>query len=127
VHFKLVNDDCKWARKGDNLIYTHSISLEDSFNAMPIKINALDGRVLNLNIDKYITPQTVHLCAGEGMPKESAELSHHLLSLAKIPKGNLYVKFNIVFPNDLTNAKKKEILAILAANKHEVEQEMEDE
>jgi|DEB0MinimDraft_12_1074336.scaffolds.fasta_scaffold76281_1 DnaJ-class molecular chaperone len=33
---RVVDDDTVWARKGDNLIYTHPISLQDSFNAKPI-------------------------------------------------------------------------------------------
>jgi len=53
---RIVDDDTVWNRRGDNLIYTHPISLADSFNAKPIQIKTLDGRILKLNIDKYITP-----------------------------------------------------------------------
>jgi DnaJ-class molecular chaperone len=98
--------DCKFARSGNNLIYTHSISLVDSFNSCPIQISTLDGRLINLNIDQYIMPQTVHCVKKEGMPipiSSEDSLTRHLESFSKIPRGNLYVKFNIVFPTDLTS------------------------
>lgn len=96
----------RFARSGDNLIYTHSITMRDSFNSSPIQIRTLDDRLINLNIDQYITPQTVHEVKGEGMPKPITgddSLSRHLDDFSKIPRGNLYVKFNIIFPKDLSS------------------------
>ena len=64
------------------------------------------------------------------MPKmitPECPLNTHLKSHSQLAKGNLYVKFDIVFPTDLSNAKKKQILAILAQNQAEVNAEMEDE
>lgn len=46
-----VEPACQFTRSGDNLIYTHTISLVDSFDSAPIKICTLDGRLINLNID----------------------------------------------------------------------------
>ena len=119
-----------FARSGNNLIYTHQISLCDSLNATPIQIKTLDGRTINLNTDAYITPQTLHLLKGEGMPLEvgaNDELTRHLESFDKIPRGDMYVKFDIVFPNDLDSAKKQRILEILRQNREQLALENEDE
>ena len=120
----------RFARSGDNLIYTHSISLRDSFNSTPIQIRTLDDRLINLNIDQYITPQTVHEMKGEGMPKPIAaedSLTRHLDHFSKIPRGNLYVRFDVIFPKDLSSGQKAEILAILEANRRELERENADD
>ena len=90
----------------------------------------MDGRKINLNVDKYITPQAVEAIVGDGMPKmitSEDPLNTHLKSHSQLAKGNLYVKFDIVFPNDLTSEKKKQILSILAENQASVAAEMEDQ
>lgn len=78
IHFALSNEDVNgvtinnsYVRDGDNLIYTHVLSLEDALLSKPIQIRTLDGRNINLSLDETITPQTTHLIAGEGMPRKS--------------------------------------------------------
>jgi len=90
----------------------------------------LDGRLVNLNLDKYITPQTVHHIPNEGLvhPIEKDEgLQRHLTSFKEMPRGDLYVRFNIVFPTDLNDSQKKSILTILRQNEAELKAENEDE
>ena len=83
------------------------MSLRESFNSSPIQIKMMDGRLVNLNLDKYITPQTVHHIAREGfvipIGKEDG-LDRHLEGLKDIPRGDLYVRFNIMFPADLSDS-----------------------
>lgn len=50
----------KFVRRGNDLIYTHKMSLKDALASSPVKINTLDGRVCCINMDVLITPQTVH-------------------------------------------------------------------
>ena len=57
-----------YVRKGNDLIYTHRIQLCDALTSAPIKLITLDNRVININMDSIITPQTVHCVEGEGMP-----------------------------------------------------------
>ena len=67
----------------------------------------MDGRLVNLNLDKYITPQTVHLIPNEGLVIPIGEgdgLARHLDSFKNMPRGDLYVRFDIVFPKDLSDA-----------------------
>lgn len=40
-----------YSRSGNNLIYTHTMSLAESLNSSPIKIVTMDGRQINLNVD----------------------------------------------------------------------------
>jgi DnaJ-class molecular chaperone len=55
-------------RKGNDLIYTHKITLEEALLSQPVKVKALDGRTIITTVDEIITPQTVKVIEGEGMP-----------------------------------------------------------
>ena len=55
-------------RKGNDLIYTCKISLQQALKAEPAEILTLDGRLLKVPIDHLITPKTVIRIEGEGMP-----------------------------------------------------------
>ena len=103
VSFTLQDDeiDSNYRRKGKNLIYTHTMSLEDALLSKPIQIKTLDGRFLNICLDDMITPQTVHVISGEGIPTQDGA------------KGDLHVKFNITFPQNLKVEYKNAILDIL--------------
>ncbi len=122
-------------------MYTATVTLEQALTGLDVAIQTLDGRtlkvgreggregrreetswcVLGLTItlnnsppllppslpslqvsEPHVTPGTVKVLRGEGMP------------LQKSPdrKGNLKVKFNIVFPT-LTETQKQEIKAVL--------------
>ena len=59
LHVKFVlkdGPDCNYRRKGNDLIYTHSLSLEDALLSRPVQLNTLDYRTLILSIDQTITP-----------------------------------------------------------------------
>lgn len=103
VKFKLETsaDQC-YHRKGDDLIYTHSLTLEDALVSRPIHLLTLDGRSINVNLDQMITPQIVHVIKGEGMPKKNGS-----------GKGDLHVKFNITFPMNFKQSYKNELIQIL--------------
>lgn len=40
-----------FVRRGNDLIYTHCVSLADSLTSCPIKLITLDNRVININLD----------------------------------------------------------------------------
>ena len=73
--------------QGNDLIYIHTLPLEDALCSRPITVKTLDGRTINVNLDIMITPQTVHIVPGEGMPKQDGS-----------GRGDLHIKFNITFP-----------------------------
>lgn len=66
-----IDHECQYRRQGDDLIYIHTLPLEDALCSRPISCKTLDGRTINVNLDVMITPQTVHIIPGEGMPKQT--------------------------------------------------------
>ena len=90
----------KFVRDNDDLICTLNVSLHDALSGVRETITTLDGRVLNIACP-YVKPDTVRIISGEGM-----------YSQKKKTKGDLRVKFNIVFP-DLSEAERSQIASIL--------------
>lgn len=90
IKFELEEGECKtnYKRKGNDLILTVDMTLEEALLSRPIHLKTLDGRSINVNLDTMITPQTVHSIENEGMPKTDGSGCN----------GNLYIKFNILFP-----------------------------
>lgn len=111
-----------YRRKNNDLIYTHKISLEEALLSQPVKIRALDGRTIITTIDEIITPQTVQVIEGEGMPisqDPTTDALSQLRSLALIPKGNMYLRFDIQFPKKISNVHKQSLINILKQNAEE--------
>lgn len=104
THFKRVNKN--------DLVYTHKISLVDALNSVPVMVNTLDGRKLTISMDEIISPQTVRLVKGEGMPIFNKEDPIQSL-LSKEKKGDLFIKFEINFPKFIDPVKKEEIIRLL--------------
>ena len=61
-------------------------------------------------MDEIISPSSIKVVYGEGMPIYQKELSVRDLN---IKKGNLYIKFDIKFPEYIDPVKKKEITTLL--------------
>lgn len=57
-----------YQRRGNDLVYTAEITLQQAINAEPIKVKTFDGRLLAVPIDQIIGPKTVIRLSGEGMP-----------------------------------------------------------
>ena len=107
---------CTFKRINKNdLLYIHQISLVKALNSEPVCIYTLDGRKLAISIDEIISPSTVKVVPGEGMPIYDKDLSKFRGD--DIKKGNLYIKFNIVFPEYIDPTKKKRIISLLQSEK----------
>lgn len=90
----------RFTRDGNNLVYKARLSLADALCGTCLKINTLDGRLIDLPLrSEVVTPASAKLLRGEGMP------------ISKTPgqKGDLIVKFDIEFPRSLS-AEQKEAL-----------------
>ena len=103
------NNLFKRVNKND-LIYIHEISLAQALNGDPVRLTTLDNRKIAISIDEIISPSTVKKVPGEGMPIYKKELSVRDL---EIEKGDLYIKFHIIFPEYIDPARKMEISQLL--------------
>lgn len=96
-------------RKGNDLIYTYSLSLLQALLSEPFSIvtatqRTLDGRLIYISFDEVINPGTRKVVADEGMPIAGSR------DPAKLTFGSLIVRFDIAFPSYLPE-ENKEILA----------------
>ena len=110
VHIKEKKHKCFQRVNTNDLIYVHKIALAQALNSEPVKFTTLDGRKLAISIDEIISPSTVKVVPGEGMPIFQNEMNVRDLN---IRKGDLYIKFDIKFPEYIDPAKKIEITSLL--------------
>ena len=103
------NNLFKRVNKND-LIYIHEITLAQALNGDPVRLTTLDNRKIAISIDEIISPSTVKKVPGEGMPIYKKELSVRDL---EIEKGDLYIKFHIIFPEYIDPVRKMEICKLL--------------
>ena len=94
----------------NDLIYTHKINLAQALNNEPVILTTLDNRKLCVSCDEIISPSTVKMVSGEGMPIFKKEIDVRDLTTSK---GNLYIKFDIKFPEYIEPEKKMEITNLL--------------
>lgn len=91
-------------RSGDDLYLTKTIGLAEALCGINIIVKHLDGRELNITNPpgRIIKPGDVKGISGEGMPFYKSPFE----------KGNLYVKFDITFPED--NFANEKILEVIS-------------
>lgn len=86
-------------RKGDDLLMKLKISLKEALSGFSKSVKHLDGKQFKIESDFVIKPGYVMQLAGKGMPKRDSASEH----------GNLFVEFDIAFPDDLTESQKDTI------------------
>ena len=96
----------------NDLLYMHKISLKDALNSTPVIFNQLDGRMLNIAMDEIISPDTCKVVKGEGMPIINEEYPIESIALDN-KKGDLFIKFDIQFPDYINDKKKQRIIELL--------------
>eukprot|EP01034_Spumella_vulgaris_P031217 gene31217-38574_t len=97
------NSDVGWVRDGDNLVYTYRLSLSDALTDCSLQIPTLDQRIISLACPEVVSPYYEKLIQGEGMPLAK-----------KVGKGDLIVKFHILFPKYLNMTKRNKLKELLA-------------
>ena len=100
--------DNTFKRIGNDLAIKYQLCLADAIKGTPISLKTLDGRQITQVVDELISPQTCRAVPNEGMPD------------GKGGKGNLYIKFDIVFPTEFTTAGLASIVSALKANEEEI-------
>lgn len=90
-------------RDGKDLIMTEKISLLEALVGKTLNITTLDGRHITVELDDIVTPGYEKVVADEGMP----------LSKDPSKRGNLRIKFNVMYPPSLTPQQKYDVRRIL--------------
>lgn len=102
----------KFVRDGDNLKYKHRIRLLDALIAYPIEIETLDKRVITLSFEEIVSPETVKVIDGEGMPIFRERLTAE--DYRKKEKGCLAIEFDVEFPKHISDEKKRKAIELLS-------------
>lgn len=76
----------------------------------------MDGKVIRVPVDEVLSPGSVKVFPGCGMPIEGANGQ----------RGNLYIKVDIKFPNHLSKDTKDKINDIFNAVEQELHEEEDD-
>lgn len=99
--------DVGYVREGNNLVYTHKISLSDALTDCSLRIPTLDSRIISLACPEVVSPFYEKLIPGEGMPLTKSSDSSKT-------KGDLIIRFHILFPKYLNGAKRTKMKELLA-------------
>ena len=91
-----------YTRVGNDLVVTKTISLLEALTGYTVNLVTLDGRNLTVPINEIIHPGYVKVLQGEGMP-----------FVDETKKGNLKIKFEVIFPAKLTFDQKVGIKKLL--------------
>ena len=99
----------------NDLLYMHNICLKDALNSTPVIFHHLDGRILNIAMDEIISPDTCKVVKAEGMPIIDEENPVESVALDN-KRGDLFIKFDIKFPDYINDKKKQRIIELLEEN-----------
>ena len=107
IYIKIKNESV-FQRKGLDLIYNQKISLKESLTGFSFELKHLSGKtyVINNSDGKIIQPGYHKLIKHMGMIRERGHPAPPL-------KGNLIIKFDIQFPNDISEETREKLRAIL--------------
>ena len=71
-------------------------------------------------MDSIISPQTIHTVVSEGMPitvsTDREQILNHLKPNGQLPRGDLYIRFDIEFPINITIDSKNKVVDLLKQN-----------
>ncbi|KAF0686204.1 Aste57867_21990 [Aphanomyces stellatus] len=94
-----------YTRVKHDLIYMAHVKLADALADCTVDVPTLDGRKLAISCNEVLSPTTEKLIKGEGMPITDAPQEGD--------RGNLILRFNILFPKYLTSLQKTALVKIL--------------
>ncbi|KMZ62195.1 hypothetical protein ZOSMA_486G00130 [Zostera marina] len=109
----------KFKRKGDDLFLEHTLSLTEALCGFQYIVTHLDGRLLHIKSEagEIIKPNQFKSISDEGMP----------IHQRPFMKGNLYIHFNVEFPDSLSLDQCKALEGILPPRTSTAPSDMEVE
>jgi len=99
-----IEPESGYTREGNNLVYLYKIGLADALSDCSLQIPTLDQRLLSIACPEVVTPYYEKRVTGEGMP----------LSKKQGSRGDLIIRFRVLFPKYLNGTKKVKLRELLA-------------
>eukprot|EP00539_Tryblionella_compressa_P007563 CAMPEP_0178755048 /NCGR_PEP_ID=MMETSP0744-20121128/12498_1 /TAXON_ID=913974 /ORGANISM="Nitzschia punctata, Strain CCMP561" /LENGTH=365 /DNA_ID=CAMNT_0020409027 /DNA_START=31 /DNA_END=1128 /DNA_ORIENTATION=+ len=96
----------EYHREGDNLYKTMEIPLVDALTGFSLTLKQLDGVEFSITIDDIIECDEVLRVPGKGMPRRNGR-----------GFGDLFITFEVDFPDALTADQKKKLREVLGSSK----------
>lgn len=91
----------RFQRNNNDLIYTHDMTLKNALCGETVQILTLDGRKLLIPINYVVSTNSEHIVKNEGLPTGiEGEF------------GSLIIQFNIIFPKEVSELTKAQLLSI---------------
>lgn len=94
----------RFVREGNDLVMSVRLPLAEALCGVRMEVPALDGRTLSLAVPEVITPGYEKRIKGEGMP----------ISKAPGQKGDLLMRFEVVFPALVKESSKAQLKVLLS-------------
>jgi len=114
LHFVIIEvPDDNYHRDGDQLYKTMEIPLVDALTGFSIELTHLDGHKFTVKVDGVTECDHVMRVPGKGMPRRSGR-----------GFGDLYLTFEVDFPDTLTDKQKFDIRKILSGDAAVSEEEL---
>ncbi|XP_062111730.1 uncharacterized protein LOC133823140 [Humulus lupulus] len=90
-------------RDGNDLVVKQRISLLEALTGKTLNLTSLDGRILSISVTDIVKPGHEVVIQNEGMP------------ISKDPnkRGNLRIKFDVMFPSKLNSEQKSDLRRVL--------------
>jgi DnaJ family protein B protein 4 len=96
----------RFKREGNDLIYVEKPALVDALTGHTVKLVHLDGKPLEVPVKDPVSPTSVKIVKGKGMPISKSPGSF----------GDLRIRFEPVFPRQLSEPQKSQLRQILPAS-----------
>lgn len=94
-----------FTRDGNDLVHVHRVPLREALTGTVVELQTLDNRMLRIPVNEIVKPSMQKVVAGEGMPISKSG-----------GKGNLRIKFEVLFPSQLSTDQKEALKAALPAH-----------
>ncbi|KAG2243244.1 hypothetical protein Bca52824_094918 [Brassica carinata] len=94
-----------YTRDGHDLIFEKKVSLIDALTGVTVSLTTLDGRNLTIPVLDIVKPGQEIVIPNEGMPTKEP-----------LKRGDLRVRFEILFPSRLTSEQKSDLKRVLGGS-----------
>ncbi|CAN7134455.1 unnamed protein product [Brassica rapa subsp. narinosa] len=94
-----------YTRDGNDLIFEKKVSLIDALTGVTVSLTTLDGRNLTIPVLDIVKPGHEIVIPNEGMPTKEP-----------LKRGDLRVRFEILFPSRLTSEQKSDLKRVLGGS-----------